>query len=488
VTDLPTFPRGFLWGAATASYQVEGAVDEGGRGRSVWDTFARTPGRIRDGQTGDIACDQYHRYPEDIALMAALGLSAYRFSIAWPRVQPNGTGPANPEGLAYYDRLIDALLTAGITPVPTLYHWDLPQALEDCGGWLSRDTAARFADYAGLVAEHLADRVPRWITLNEPFIQLAFGYALATHAPGRSLLFDALPAGHHLLLGHGLATSALRDAGAREVFLTHNYTPVEPASGSPADLVAAQVYDLLHNRLLTDPVLLHRYPDLSAIGIPGGDTDGGAPPFVHDGDLAVICTPLDGLGVNYYNPSRMAAPVPGTSHPLEPLPFQAVPIEGAALTGFGWPIVPSGLRDLLLGLRERYGDALPPIYVTENGCAFPDEIDAGGAVHDQNRIAYLDGHLRALHEAMTAGVDVRGYFVWSILDNFEWAEGYHQRFGLVHVDFETQHRTPKDSYAWLRDQLTRQREPAGRTSPDQATPDQATPAQATPDQATPDQA
>lgn len=460
--DLPAFPQQFLWGAATASYQVEGAVEEGGRGRSIWDTFAHTAGRIRAGHTGDDACDQYHRYHEDVDLMAALGLSAYRFSVAWPRIQPDGAGPANPEGLDYYDRLVDALLAAGITPVPTLYHWDLPQALEDCGGWLSRDTAQRFADYAGLVATRLADRVSRWITLNEPFIQLAFGYALGAHAPGRNLAFGALPAGHHLLLGHGLATSALRAAGAREVILTHNYTPVEPASDSPADLVAAQVYDLLHNRLLTDPMLLGRYPDLSAIGLPGGDAEDGAPPFVHDGDLTVICAPLDGLGVNYYNPSRIAAPVPGTSNPLEPLPLRTVPIEGAALTGFGWPIVPSGLRDLLLGLRERYGDALPPIYVTENGCAFPDQVGAGGAVHDLDRIAYLDGHLRALHEAMATGVDVRGYFVWSILDNFEWAEGYHQRFGLVHVDFETQNRTPKDSYAWLRDQLTRQ--PGARAS------------------------
>jgi beta-glucosidase len=463
--DLPRFPAGFLWGAATASYQVEGAVGEGGRGRSIWDTFSHTPGRVRDGHTGDVACDQYHRYPEDVGLLAALGLSAYRFSIAWPRIQPDGAGPANPQGLAYYDRLVDALLAAGITAVPTLYHWDLPQTLEDAGGWLSRDTAARFADYAGLVASHLADRVPRWITLNEPFIQLAFGYALGTEAPGRALLLDALPAGHHLLLGHGLATSALRAAGAREVILTHNYTPVTPASDSPADLAAAGAYDVLHNRLLTDPVLLGRYPDLSAFGVPGDD---GAPPFVQDGDLATISAPLDGLGVNYYNPSRIAAPAVDEPNPMAPLPFRPVPVEGAALTGFGWPVVPSGLRDLLLVLQDRYGGDLPPIYVTENGCSYPDVVDADGTVPDPDRIAYLDGHLRALHEAMSARVDVRGYFVWSLLDNFEWSQGYHQRFGLVHVDFETQRRTPKDSYAWLRDQLALQHQASAAAAPMQA--------------------
>jgi beta-glucosidase len=456
VEDLPVFPPGFVWGAATAAYQVEGAVTEGGRGPSIWDTFAHTPGRTRGGDTGDVACDQYHRYPEDVALMAGLGLDAYRFSISWPRIQPNGAGPADAEGLAYYDRLVDTLLAAGITPTPTLYHWDLPQALQDAGGWLSRDTAARFADYAGLVASRLCDRVPRWITLNEPFIQLAFGYALGTHAPGLTLLLGALPAGHHLMLGHGLATSALRAAGAREVLVTHNYTPVEAASDDPADQAAAAAYDLLHNRLLTDPVLLGGYPDLTAFGV-HGDQPGEPPPFVHDGDLAVISAPLDGLGVNYYNPTRIAAPAPDAPNPLAPLPFRPVPIEGVGTTGFGWPIVPSGLRDLMLGLRERYGDALPPIYVTENGCSFPDAPDPQGAVQDPDRIAYLDGHLRALHEAIAAGVDVRGYFVWSILDNFEWAEGYSQRFGLVHVDFATQRRTPKGSYAWLRDQLARQR-------------------------------
>ncbi len=452
MTELPAFPPDFVWGAATAAYQVEGAVHEGGRGPSIWDTFAHTPGRVRDGQTGDVACDQYHRYPEDVALMADLGLNAYRFSIAWPRIQPNGVGPVNPEGLAYYDRLVDALLARGISPAPTLYHWDLPQALEDAGGWLSRDTAYRFADYAGLVAARLADRVPRWITLNEPFIQLAFGYALGTQAPGRSLLLGALPAGHHLLLGHGLATTALRDAGAREVLITHNYTPVEPASDSPADGFAAEVYDLLHNRMLTDPLLLRRYPDLSALGLPAD----AAPPHVADGDLDIIAAPLDGLGVNYYNPSRIAAAGPDDTNPFAPLPFVPVPIAEAPVTGFGWPIVPSGLRDLLLQLRARYGAELPPITVTENGCAFPDAVGPDGAVHDPDRIAYLDGHLRALHEAIGAGVDVRGYFVWSLLDNFEWAEGYSQRFGLVHVDFATGRRTPKDSYAWLRDRLRTQ--------------------------------
>jgi beta-glucosidase len=461
MTDLPSFPADFLWGAATASYQVEGAADEDGRGRSIWDTFAHTPGRVRNGHTGDIACDQYHRFLEDVTLLAGLGVDAYRFSVAWPRIQPDGSGPLNPPGLSYYDRLVDSLLAAGITPLPTLYHWDLPQALEDLGGWMSRDTATRFAEYAGIVANRLGDRVSRWITLNEPFIHLAFGYALGTEAPGRTLLLDALPAGHHLLLGHGLAAAAVRAAGG-QVLLTHNYTPVHPASDSPADVKAAAAYDVLHNRLLTDPVLLARYPDLSAFGVPGvgsgggGGSEWGVPPFVRDGDLELISTPLDGLGVNYYNPTRVAAPRPDAPNPFAPLPFQLMPVEGVPVTGFDWPVVPSGLRDVLLTLRERYGDGLPPLYVTENGCSYPDVVGTDGRVHDPDRIAYLDGHLRALHEAIRSGVDVRGYVVWSLLDNFEWSQGYHQRFGLVHVDFATLRRTPKDSYTWLRDQLERQ--------------------------------
>ncbi|KOV26023.1 beta-glucosidase, partial [Streptomyces sp. XY431] len=301
--DRLDLPAGFRWGAATAAYQIEGAVAEDGRGPSIWDTFAARPGAVRDGHTGAVACDHYHRYPEDIALMQDLGLDGYRFSIAWPRVQPTGASPFNPAGLAFYDRLVDALLEAGITPLPTLFHWDLPQALEDAGGWLNRDTAYRFAEYAAIVADRLGDRVPAWITLNEPFVHTVYGYAMGIHAPGRTLMFEALPAAHHQLLGHGLAASLLHERGL-DVLISNNLTPVEPASPSPADLAAAEAYDTLHNRLFNDPLLLGRYPDLAALGVP--DDIFGA---VRPGDLDLIHTPgLDGLGVNYYNPTRVAAP------------------------------------------------------------------------------------------------------------------------------------------------------------------------------------
>jgi len=439
-TALPSFPADFRWGVSTAAYQIEGAVDTDGRGRSIWDTFSHTPGRTRDGDTGDVACDHYHRWPEDVALLADLGVRAYRFSIAWPRIQPDGSAAVNPKGLDFYDRLVDELVARGIMPVPTLFHWDLPQSLEDAGGWLSRDTSYRFADYAAVVADRLGDRVGRWITLNEPIVHMAQGYAFGTHAPGRELMFDALPVAHHQLLGHGLAVGALRARGAAEVMITNNCTPVRAASESDADIAAATLYDGFHNRLFLDPVLIGEYPSLV------GDA-----PFIRDGDREIIATPLDALGINYYNPTRVAAAPEGS-----PLPFEMVPIEGVPTTAFGWPVVPSGLRDLLVGLRDRYGAALPPIHITESGCSTTDEVAADGVVHDTARIDYLDGHLRALHQAITEGVDVRGYFVWSLLDNFEWAEGYHQRFGLVRVDYDTQRRTPKDSFAWLRAALAEQ--------------------------------
>ncbi|MGN9784195.1 GH1 family beta-glucosidase [Nonomuraea sp. ZG12] len=426
----------FLWGTATAAYQIEGAASEDGRAPSIWDTFSHQPGRTRDGHTGDVACDHYHRWAEDVALMAELGVNAYRFSVSWSRVRPGGV--ANPQGLDFYERLVDGLLAAGITPVPTLFHWDLPQSEQDRGGWLSRDTAHRFADYAALVAERLADRVAMWITLNEPFVHMAFGHALGMHAPGQALMLDALPVAHHQLLGHGLAVGALRAAGAEQVLITNNCTPVWPASDSEEDLAAAEAYDILHNRLFLDPLLLATYPDLSAYG----PLD-----FVRDGDLATIAAPLDGLGVNYYNPTRIAAPTEAG------LPFTDAGITGHPTTAFGWPVVPDGLRELLVGLRARYGETLPPIYVTENGCSQSDVPGPDGTVDDQARIAFLDEHIQAVRRAQREGVDVRGYFVWSLLDNFEWAEGYHQRFGLVHVDFETLRRTPKASYAWLQGYL-----------------------------------
>jgi beta-glucosidase len=440
VDALPGFPPGFLWGTSTAAYQIEGAVREDGRGVSVWDTFAHTSGRIRDGATGDVACDHYHRWPEDVALLGDLGVGAYRFSIAWPRVQPSGSGAVNDKGLDFYDRLVDALLERGIAAVPTLFHWDLPQALEDAGGWLSRETSLRFAEYAAVVADRLGDRVARWITLNEPIVVLAEGYAFGTHAPGRALMLEALPVAHHQLLGHGLATRALRERGAAEVMITNNCTPVLPASDRDEDRAAAAVYDSFHNGLFLDPILAGGYPRLA--GVPDDA------PYVRDGDLAVIRTPIDALGVNYYNPTRVGAAPAGA-----PLPFVTLPIEGVPSTAFGWPVVPGGLRDVLVGLRDRYGAALPPIYITENGCSTDDVAGPDGRVHDAARIDYLDAHLRALHRAIAEGVDVRGYFVWSLLDNFEWAEGYSQRFGLVRVDYDTQRRTPKDSYSWLRSVL-----------------------------------
>ncbi|XTZ18735.1 GH1 family beta-glucosidase [Micromonospora echinospora] len=443
MTSTPAFPAGFRWGVSTSAYQVEGAAGTDGRGPSVWDTFAHRTGRIVDDSTGDVACDHYHRYADDVALMAGLGVSAYRFSVAWPRIQPPGSGPASPRGLDFYDRLTDALLTAGIDPVATLYHWDLPQPLEDTGGWLNRDTAHRFAEYADLVTARLGDRVRLWITLNEPFVHMSFGYGLGTHAPGRQLLFDAVPVAHHQLLGHGLAVAALRARTTGPVALTNNYSPVRVLGDTDADRAAGAAYDALHNRLFTDPVL--------GLGYPPGLGPG--PEVVRDGDLTTIATPIDVLGVNYYNPTGVRAPEEGS-----PLPFAQVDLDGYPRTAFDWPVVPEGLRELLVGLRDRYGDALPPIEITESGCAYDDEPDADGRVHDPERIAYLDGHLRAVRAAIDEGVDVRGYFVWSLLDNWEWAEGFTKRFGLVHVDVGTQARTPKSSYAWYRDLIARSRE------------------------------
>ncbi len=434
--DLPAgFGPDFSWGVATAAYQVEGAVTEDGRGPSVWDTFCAEPGRVKDGDTGAVACDHYHRWPEDVALMRDLGVDTYRFSIAWPRVQPTGSGTPNEPGLAFYDRLVDGLLEAGIRPCATLFHWDTPQALEDAGGWLARDTALRFADYAAIVAERLADRVAMWAPVNEPVVVTLYGYALGMHAPGRTLMYDALPVAHHLLLGHGLAAQALRAAGATQVGIASNHGPSWAASDSAEDRAAASTYDDLVNWLFADPVLLGRYPEAFADLMP-----------VRDGDLETIATPLDWFGLNHYFPQVVRAAGPGAD-----LPFDLVLASSETTTDFGWPVLPDAFREILVTLRDRYGDALPPVYVTENGCSYGDGPGDHGRVHDQRRIDFLDGYLRALRQARDEGVDVRGYFQWSLLDNFEWAEGYSQRFGLVHVDFATQQRTPKDSFAWFRD-------------------------------------
>ncbi|MFI0514479.1 GH1 family beta-glucosidase [Streptomyces sp. WSLK1-5] len=433
---IPRFPAGFQWGVSTSAHQIEGAADE--RERSVWDTFTAEPGRVKDGSTAAVACDHYHRYREDVSLLAGLGVDAYRFSVSWPRVRSE-------KGLDFYDRLVDELVAAGVRPVPTLFHWDLPVAFQDKGGWLERDTASRFAEYVSVVADRLGDRVEKWITINEPAEHTLFGHALGAHAPGKQLMFDALPAAHHQLLGHGLAVQALRAAGATDIGIANSHGPTWPASPEQADVEAADFYDLLLNRLFAEPVLLGTYPSGLGELMPGDVA----------ADLKVISEPLDFYGVNYYSPTRVGAPqgedieFGGLTIPAE-LPFSVREIENVPVTDFGWPVVPEGLTELLTGLRERYGDRLPPVVITENGCSYE-------GLDDQNRIAYLDGHVRALHRAVEAGVDVRGYFVWSLMDNFEWAEGYARRFGLVHVDFETLTRTPKASYAWYRDLLGAQR-------------------------------
>ncbi|MBW8482955.1 GH1 family beta-glucosidase [Actinomadura parmotrematis] len=443
-------PPGFRWGVATAAYQIEGAAAEDGRGPSTWDTFAHTPGRTADGATGDVACDHYHRWPEDVALMGDLGVDAYRFSIAWPRVQPTGSGPANARGLDFYERLVDGLLERGIAPAATLYHWDLPQPLEDAGGWLARDTAYRFAEFAYLAAERLGDRIDTWITLNEPVVVMAYGYAFGIYAPGEELLLGALPTAHHQLLAHGLGTSALRARGAGRVGIANHYSPARPRdAASEADTAAAGAFDLLMNRLFTEPLLLGRYPDLAPLGGPDPAS------YIRDEDLPVIAQPIDLLGVNYYQPTGIAAPADLSS----PLPFELVDLPGHPVTGLGWPIVPDGLHGLLTGLRDTYGPLLPPVHITENGCSFPDEPGPGGAVDDAARIAFLDAHIGAVRAAVDEGVDVRAYYVWSLLDNFEWASGYGPRFGLVHVDYATQKRTPKASFAWYRDLIAASREP-----------------------------
>ncbi|MEV8033052.1 GH1 family beta-glucosidase [Streptomyces sp. NPDC086182] len=429
---LPQFPSGFLWGVSTSAHQIEGAVDE--RDPSVWDAFSAGPGHIKDGSTAAVACDHFHRYPEDVALLAGLGVDAYRFSVSWPRVN-------SPGGLDFYDRLVDALCAAGIRPVPTLFHWDLPAELD----WLDRDTAERFAEYASVVAGRLGDRVKKWITLNEPAEHTLLGHALGAHAPGKQLLFDALPVAHHQLLAHGLAVRALRAAGADDIGIANSHGPTWAASDRTEDIEAADFYDLLLNRLFADPVLLGRYPEGIGELMPGDV----------EADLKIIGEPVDWYGINYYQPTKVGAPegaeieFSGLTLPAE-LPFTVKELEGYPVTDFGWPVVPEALTELLTGFRERYGDRLPPVVITENGCSY-DGID------DQERIAFLDGHVRALHRASEQGVDVRGYFVWSLMDNFEWAEGYARRFGLVHVDFDTLKRTPKASYNWLRDALRAQR-------------------------------
>ncbi|WP_433702122.1 GH1 family beta-glucosidase [Nocardiopsis sp. CA-288880] len=447
------FPEGFLWGAATASFQIEGATTEGGRGRSIWDTFAETPGKVLGGDTGDPADDHYHRYAEDVALMKEMNLGAYRFSVAWPRIVPEGTGAVNQAGIDFYDRLVDSLLEAGVQPWATLYHWDLPQPLEDAGGWPARDTAYRFRDYAQIVAEALGDRVGHWMTINEPWCSAFLGYHNGHHAPGHKDAAQAVAATHHLLLGHGLAVEAIRSTGhPAKVGLAHNQAVIRPHGPTAADARAARRADGVRNRIFTDPLFKGRYPadvleDLAEIS----DFS-----FVSDGDLETISAPLDFLGVNYYSPEFVAASAKGLDPELvsgeggnawlASDPEEVHVSQGLPVTHMGWEIDPTGMYDVLQRLAGESGGI--DLYVTENGCAFEDTVAEDGRVHDTERTDYYEGHLRAAGEAVRAGIPLRGYFAWSLLDNFEWAWGYSRRFGIVHVDYETQRRTVKDSGLW----------------------------------------
>jgi beta-glucosidase len=441
LADLPTgFPPGFRFGAATAAYQVEGAAREDGRGPSIWDAFSRVPGAILDGSNGDIACDHYHRYADDVALMKELNLGAYRFSVAWPRIQPTGRGPINQAGLDFYRRLVDSLLGNGIEPWLTLYHWDLPQALEDAGGWPERDTAYRFADYAATVYDALADRVRHWSTLNEPWCSAFLGYGGGQHAPGRRDAAAAVRAAHHLMLGHGLALTAMRRRPVvNQAGLTVNLYAVSPVSDDPADVDAARRIDGLANRIFLDLPLRGQYPaDLVEDLAPVTDLA-----HVRDGDLAVIGAPVDFLGINYYSRYVVGAgPVADPTWPGAPVTFHRRPQQ--PVTGMDWEIDAPGLVEVLTRVARDYTGSLP-LYVTENGSAFPDVVAADGTVDDPQRLAFLDAHLRACAEAVAAGVPLAGYFAWSLMDNFEWAFGYSQRFGLIYIDYPTLRRIPKAS-------------------------------------------
>ncbi|MGW4747057.1 GH1 family beta-glucosidase [Streptomyces sp. NPDC004290] len=456
LTAVRSFPAGFLWGAATAAYQIEGAAAEDGRTPSIWDTFAHTPGKVFEGHTGDVAVDHYHRFREDVGIMAELGLNAYRFSVSWSRVQPTGRGPAVQRGLDFYRRLVDELLAAGIEPALTLYHWDLPQELEDAGGWPERSTAERFAEYAGIVAGALGDRVKRWTTLNEPWCSAFLGYGSGVHAPGRTDPVASLRAAHHLNLGHGLAVQALR-AGLpsdRQLAVSLNLHEIRPLTGAAEDLDAARRIDAVGNRIWLGPMLEGAYPE-DLLADTAHLTDWS---FVRDGDTAVPNRPLDLLAVNYYTPTLVSHVPDGAEKPQDdghgnsehsPWPgadavaFHRAPGEPTAM---GWAVDPGALYDLLRRVSAAYPGL--PLVISENGAAYEDVVGEDGSVHDPERAAYVHAHLEAVHRAMADGVDVRGYFLWSLLDNFEWAYGYAKRFGAVRVDYDTLERTPKSSARW----------------------------------------
>ncbi|WP_413450899.1 GH1 family beta-glucosidase [Georgenia phoenicis] len=452
-------PATFVWGAATAAYQIEGAATADGRTPSIWDTYSHTPGKVLNGDTGDVADDHYNRFREDVATMKELGLQTYRFSISWPRITPQVTadslGPVNEAGIDFYSRLIDELLAAGIIPAATLYHWDLPQALEDAGGWPARATAERFAEYAGLIAGRLGDRLHTFITLNEPWCSAYLGYGSGVHAPGRTNPADVLASVHHLNLAHGLATTAIRaERPDATVGLTLNLAWVNPATDAPADVAAAQRIDGLQNRVFLDPVLRGSYPQ-DIIEATSSVTDWS---FVKDGDLELIKQPLDVLGVNYYSPTvvraydgvgeREEADGHGAST-VSPWPACSdieFPQQPGPYTEMGWSIDARGLTELLVRMHREHPGL--PLMVTENGAAFPDAVQPDGSIQDEDRIDYLRDHVQAVSDAVAAGAPVRGYYVWSLLDNFEWGYGYSKRFGIVHVNYETQERTKKASAHW----------------------------------------
>ncbi|GIH94480.1 GH1 family beta-glucosidase [Planobispora siamensis] len=430
---LSAFGPGFTWGVATSAYQIEGAVSEDGRLPSIWDTFCRVPGAVDNGDTGEVACDHYHRWPEDVDLLGRLGVDAYRFSVAWPRVVPEGSGAVNPRGLAFYDRLVDALLEAGIRPFVTLYHWDLPQALQDRGGWPSRETALHFAEYAAVVAGALGDRVTDWTTLNEPLCSSWLGHLEGRMAPGWTDLTAAVRASYHLHLGHGLAVQAIRAAArsAPSIGIVNNLSPCEPATGSDEDRAAARRLDGHVNRWWLDPIAGRGYPE-DMIEVYGVDLP------IREGDLETIAAPLDYHGLNYYFRQVVA------DDPEGPAPYaRQVPVPGATTTAMGWEVHADGLEQLLVRLTEEYG--AEKIFVTESGSAWHDTVGPDGTVDDPERTAHLEEHLAACARAVRRGAPLAGYFAWSLLDNFEWAYGYDKRFGLVHVDYATQARTVKTS-------------------------------------------
>lgn len=437
--DPASLPPSFLWGTATASYQIEGATRADGRGTSIWDAFCATPGKVKAADTGDIACDHYHRYREDIALMQRMGVGAYRLSLAWPRILPDGTGTVNQKGLDFYSRLVETVLEAGLRPFVTLYHWDLPQSLQErWGGWVGRDTADAYVEYVNVVTRALGDRVKDWITLNEPWCSAFLGYVLGIHAPGIQRLPDGLRAGHHLLLAHGRAVPVIRaNSSAARVGITLNFTPSHPATDHPADVQTAEMRHAFANLWFMDPLYKGRYPDAIQ---EAAEASGGLPIAQHD--MQAIAAPLDFLGVNYYTRSVVQADPTGRN-----LGGNEVRQEGREYTAMDWEVYPQGLYDLLTWIQRDY--APPTLYITENGTAFADVVADDGHVHDARRTAYLHSHFAAAAQAARDGVPLRGYFVWSFMDNFEWAEGYSKRFGLVYVDYATQTRIVKDSGLWL---------------------------------------